>query len=219
MPALHTASLTGLYGITDPLLCGPRLLEDARLALEAGVQILQYRNKQASPGQQQEEALALKRLCQQHGGLFIINDDAALAADVDADGVHLGQKDPALGEARQLLGKNKIIGISCNNRFDYALAAQQQGADYVAFGRFFASRTKPGAPQAEVELLRRARSELELPVVAIGGITPDNGAELLEAGAQMLAVIHGIFGTPDIDQAVRRYRCLFDQSFIKMTQG
>ncbi len=207
---MNPALLNGLYGITDPVLCGEHLFDDVASAIEAGMQILQYRNKAASTARQQEEAMALKQLCHQHGVLFIINDDAALAAAVDADGVHLGQKDHTPGEARQRLGKNKIIGVSCNNRFDYALTAQQQGADYVAFGRFFASRTKPGAPQAEVELLRRARTELDLPVVAIGGITPDNGAELLEAGAHMLAVIHGIFGAPDIDRAVRRYRHLFD---------
>jgi len=202
--------LHGVYAITDPVLCGPQLSEKVMAAIEGGIRILQYRNKQAARDIQHKEANNLLALCRQHDVLFIINDDVELAADVDADGVHLGQKDSALIEARQHLGENKIIGISCNNRFDYALAAQQQGADYVAFGRFFPSQTKPQAPQADVGLLQRASTELQLPVVAIGGITPDNGRQLIEAGADMLAVIHGIFAQDDVRLAAQRYAELFE---------
>jgi thiamine-phosphate pyrophosphorylase len=201
--------LHGIYAITDPVLCGDDLINNVRAAIEGGIRILQYRNKQASHNVQHEEATRLLALCRQHDVLFIINDDAELAADIDADGVHLGQKDRALIEAREQLGQNKIIGISCNNRFDYALAAQQQGADYIAFGRFFSSMTKPQAPQAEIELLLRGKRELHVPIVAIGGITADNGRQLIEAGADMLAVIHGIFGQADVRLAAQRYAELF----------
>ena len=207
---MRNSCLHGVYAITDPVLCGPHLNEKVLAAIEGGIRILQYRNKQASRDIQLEEATNLLALCRLHDVLLIINDDVELAIDVDADGVHLGQKDLALIEARQHLGENKIIGISCNNRFDYALSAQQQGADYVAFGRFFPSQTKPRAPQADISLLHRARTELQLPVVAIGGITPDNGRQLIEAGADMLAVIHGIFAQDDVRLAAQRFADLFE---------
>lgn len=206
---MKDARLHGVYAITDPVLCGDDLIDKVRAAIEGGIRILQYRNKQASPARQHEEAATLSSLCRQHDVLFIINDDVDLASAIDADGVHLGQKDRALNEARQHLGQNKIIGISCNNRFDYALAAQQEGADYIAFGRFFSSQTKPQAPQAEIELLQRGKKELHVPMVAIGGITPNNGKQLIEAGADMLAVIHGIFGQADVRLAAQQYAELF----------
>jgi thiamine-phosphate pyrophosphorylase len=206
---MKDARLHGVYTITDPVLCGEHLIDNVLAAIQGGIRILQYRNKLASPATQHEEATKLLTLCQQHDVLFIINDDVDLAFEVDADGVHLGQKDRILPEARQQLGNEKIIGISCNNRFDYALTAQREGADYVAFGRFFNSMTKPQAPQAEINLLQRAKYELHLPVVAIGGIIPDNGRSLIEAGADMLAVIHGIFGQADIHLAAQRYTEMF----------
>ena len=206
---MKDARLYGVYAITDPVLCGEHLSDKVQAAIEGGIRILQYRNKQASPAVQHAEASKLLSLCRQHGVLFIINDDVDLASDIDADGVHLGQKDRALIEAREHLGPDKIIGISCNNRFDYALTAQQEGADYIAFGRFFSSLTKPQAPQADIDLLQRGKKELHLPIVAIGGITPENGRQLIDAGADMLAVIHGIFGQADIRLAAERYAELF----------
>lgn len=207
---MRDSRLHGVYAITDPVLCSAQLTEKVLAAIDGGIKILQYRNKQASRDCQQEEASRLLTLCRQHKILFIINDDVELAADVDADGVHLGQQDRILIEARQHLGPDKIIGISCNNRFDYALTAQQQGANYVAFGRFFPSHTKPQAPQADITLLQRAATELQLPVVAIGGITPANGRQLIAAGADMLAVIHGIFAQHNVRQAAQRYAKLFE---------
>jgi len=206
---MKDARLHGVYAITDPVLCGEYLIDNVLAAIQGGIRILQYRNKQASRTTQVEEAKNLLSLCQQHGVLFIINDDLDLASEVSADGIHLGQQDRTLLEARQQLGNEKIIGISCNNRFDYALAAQQKGADYIAFGRFFSSITKPQAPQADFDLLQRAEHELQVPVVAIGGVTPDNGRSLIEAGADMLAVIHGIFGQADVRLEAQRYVELF----------
>ena len=206
---MNDARLHGIYAITDPVLCGEHLIDNVLAAIQGGIRILQYRNKLASSAIQYEEATRLLTLCRQHDVLFIINDDIALASEVNADGVHLGQKDRALLDARQQLGNKKIIGISCNNHFDYALIAQQEGADYVAFGRFYSSMTKPQAPQAEIDLLQRAKNELHIPVVAIGGIKPDNGRSLIEAGADMLAVIHGIFGAADVCLTAQRYTALF----------
>ena len=199
----------GIYAITDPVLCGEQLIDKVQAAIQGGIHLLQYRNKQASGAILREEAAQLLSLCHKHNVLFMINDNIDLASEIGADGVHLGQKDQTLIEARERLGENKIIGISCNNRLDYAITAQQQGADYIAFGRFFTSKTKPQAPQADIDLLHRSKEALHLPIVAIGGITPDNGRSLIEAGADMLAVIHGIFGQADVRVAARRYAELF----------
>jgi thiamine-phosphate pyrophosphorylase len=148
-------------------------------------------------------------VCRQHGVLFIINDDVTLAKETRADGVHLGREDVPLAEARKLLGTRAIIGVSCYNELARAQAAQKQGADYVAFGRFFPSRTKPQAVQANLDLLREAKRKLHIPVVAIGGITPENGASLIAAGADALAVIEGVFGQADVRAAAERYARLF----------
>ncbi len=199
----------GIYAITDPVLCGEQLIDKVQAAIQGGIHLLQFRNMHASGAILREEAAQLLSLCHKHNVLFMINDNIDLASEIGADGVHLGQKDQTLIEARERLGENKIIGISCNNRLDYAITAQQQGADYIAFGRFFTSKTKPQAPQADIDLLHRSKEALHLPIVAIGGITPDNGRSLIEAGADMLAVIHGIFGQADVRVAARRYAELF----------
>lgn len=197
--------LHGLYVITDPQLCKENLVEKVEQAIIGGARIIQYRNKQATPGLQREEAISLNELCRQYQCLFIVNDNVELAKNIDADGVHIGQSDVSLQAARQLLGEEKIIGVSCNNQLQWAINAQQAGADYVAFGRFYPSQTKPQAPQAEPALLQQAKAELTIPVVAIGGITPENADALLEAGADMLAVIHAIFAEDDVAAAARKF--------------
>lgn len=151
----------------------------------------------------------LFNLCLNYHVPFIINDDLALAKTLGADGVHLGAEDAAAAYARQALGPRAIIGVSCYNSLERALQAQREGADYVAFGRFFPSRSKPDAVQAGIELLREARKKLHLPIAAIGGITLQNAAQLLEAGADMLAVIHGVFGEQDVRAATQSYTTLF----------
>ncbi|HHH40368.1 MAG TPA: thiamine phosphate synthase [Sedimenticola sp.] len=202
--------LRGLYVIT-----GARhpahgtLLEQVDAALAGGARLVQYRDKGDDRARRRREAGDLLRLCRTRGVPLIINDDLALAVESGADGVHLGRDDPALAEARRRLGPGALIGVSCYDRFELALAAQAGGADYVAFGRFFPSRSKPQAVQAEIGLLQRARRELQVPVVAIGGITPENGGPLIAAGADMLAVIDGVFGQPDIHAASRRFARLF----------
>jgi thiamine-phosphate pyrophosphorylase len=203
--------LTGLYAITDTTLTpGGALIPAVAAALRGGARIIQYRDKSHDAARRREEAAVLNALCTEHGALLIINDDVQLAADIGAAGVHLGRDDAALPAARKRLGNDAIIGVSCYNQLTRAQAAAEQGADYVAFGRFFPSRTKPDALAATPELLRAARHALALPLVAIGGITPDNGGLLIDAGADMLAVIHGVFGQPDIEAAARRFAALFD---------
>lgn len=202
--------LTGLYAITDPQLTpGDALIPAAAAALHGGARVVQYRDKSGDGVRRLREATALVALCRRHDALLIVNDDVDLAAAVGAHGVHLGRDDAQLAAARSRLGRTAIIGVSCYNVLTRAQAAAEQGADYVAFGRFFPSQTKPQAVAADPALLREARAAVGLPLVAIGGITPDNGAQLLEAGADMLAVIHGVFGQPDIEAAARRFADMF----------
>jgi thiamine-phosphate pyrophosphorylase len=196
--------LRGLYAITDPQLCRDQLVAQVSQAIAGGAQIIQYRNKMAGARQKLAEARQLKELCEQQQRLLIINDDVELAMAVDADGVHIGQSDMALANARKLLGNNKIIGVTCNNQLPWAIEARRQGADYIALGRFFSSNTKPDAPAASIDLLTQARQQLDIPIVAIGGITAANAQQLIEAGADMLAVIHAIFAQPNIKTAAEQ---------------
>lgn len=202
--------LSGLYAITDAELIGDaRLLPAVAAALQGGARLVQYRDKSQDAARRRQEAEALRSLCHTHGALLIINDDVQLAADCGADGVHLGKDDSAIQTARQLLGPSAIIGVSCYNDLTRAHAAQSAGADYLAFGSFYPSAIKPQAPRATLELLRQARQELRLPLCAIGGITADNAAPLLAAGADLLAVISDVFAADDIKAAASRYRMLF----------
>ncbi len=208
--AADSTPLSGLYAITDSKLTpGDALLPAVAAALRGGARIIQYRDKGQDSARRHTEAAALNTLCQAHDALLIVNDDAQLAAAIGAAGVHLGRDDTALSDARRLLGPEAIIGVSCYNQLARAQSAAALGADYVAFGRFFPSLTKPDAQAATPELLQAARRTLKLPLVAIGGITPDNGRLLLAAGADMLAVIHGVFGQADIEAAAHRFAELF----------
>jgi len=187
-----------------------KLSDDAEEALATGVRVLQYRDKSGDADKRLRQAENLRKLTQQYDCLLLINDDIDLAKQVDADGVHLGKDDGNIDHARALLGSDAIIGASCYNQFERAVQASQRGADYVAFGRFFASATKPAALQANTGLLQQARQQLDLPVVAIGGITHDNALQLIEAGADMLAVINGVFAQHDIRKAAQQFQRLFN---------
>ncbi len=204
--------LRGLYVITDRTLSQKRhlpLTAMVEAAIHGGARIVQYRNKTSSLSERQREAQELARLCQAHEVLFLINDDVQLALEVNADGVHIGQHDTDIIHARNVLGAQRIIGVTCHDQIPLALAAQEAGADYVAFGRFFPSQTKPEAPAASLTILQLARAQLYIPIAAIGGITPDNAPSLLELGVDMLAVIHGVFGAEDIAAAADEYARLF----------
>jgi thiamine-phosphate pyrophosphorylase len=202
--------LAGLYAIT-PQHPSPSLslAEQVAQAVAGGARIVQYREKGGDADKRRREARDLLALCRAAGVLLIVNDDPALAAAIGADGVHLGRDDADPHEARTLLGPTAIIGVSCYDRFELAEWAKSVGADYAAFGRFFPSGTKPNAVQADPALLRRAHRELGLPLVAIGGITPENGGPLIAAGADMLAVVEAVFARPDIRAAARAFARLF----------
>lgn len=202
-------TIRGLYLITDPTIAPPTLSVAA--AIRGGARTVQYRDKTAIPRQRYADALAVRALCKNAGVAFIVNDDVALAQQVGADGVHLGRDDMELAQARTQLGSDAIIGVSCYDDLARACAAADAGADYVAFGSFFPSPTKPHAARAPIELLIAARAQLSLPIVAIGGITPENGTALVAAGANALAVISGVLGQNDIEGAARRYVQLFNE--------
>lgn len=204
-----TNNLSGLYVLTDNRLTpDERLIESVEQALRGGARIIQYRDKQSSHALRLQQARALNQLCREYDALLIINDDVELAAQSGAHGVHLGRDDAALAAAREYLGTQFLIGASCYNQIALAETAISSGADYVAFGRFFTSSTKPEAAQADIHLLQQAR-ELGVPVCAIGGITQGNATTLIEAGADMIAVVAGVFGQPDIVQAASQLSSLF----------
>jgi len=201
----------GLYAITDCRnLTTAQLLTRTEQILRAGAAMLQYRNKDADAAVKLSQAGLLQKLCAQYGIPFIINDEPELARMLEADGVHLGREDMACREARKILGPDSIIGISCYNELERAKTAATEGASYVALGAFFHTRTKPDVIRAEPELIGRAKQILRQPVVAIGGITPDNGKALLEAGADFLAVCSGLYLPADTCKAARNYMALFN---------
>lgn len=204
--------IKGLYAITPESADTADLQRRVQQALQGGARIVQYRSKSADAALRLSQAQALRALTSEHGVTFIVNDDAQLALAVDADGVHLGATDGEIAAARALLGADRLIGASCYNQLALAREATQAGADYVAFGAFFVSSTKPEAVVAQPALLREARRELAVPVVAIGGITAANGAQLVQAGADALAVITALFEAADVELAARELATLFTQA-------
>ncbi len=202
--------MKGLYAITDTTnLSSEIMLTRTEEILRAGAKLLQYRNKQADENTRLTEARQLADLCNQFNVPIIINDDIALAIKIDADGVHLGKSDPSIAFARGRLGNNIMIGISCYNNLDRARQATKYGADYIAFGAFYPSPTKPEAAHATPDIIQTAKQKFKLPVVAIGGITPENGQALIEAGADMLAVISGIYASETPFNTTIKYVNLF----------
>lgn len=196
-------TLRGLYAITDSQLLAGKLLAYVEAALDGGLTLLQYRDKSSDDARRLREAEALRELCARYNTRLIINDDAELAARLGV-GVHLGQTDGPLIPARALLGPKAIIGSTCHSQVDLAEQAAKEGASYVAFGRFFNSSTKPGAPTATLDVLDQARSQLKLPICVIGGITLENAAPLVAHGADLLAVVHGLFGADSAQEVTRR---------------
>lgn len=205
---LRTGTLArGLYLITPDEIDDARLLACVRPLLPHAA-CLQYRNKRADATRRRRQADGLRALCAQAGVPLIVNDDSALAAAVGADGVHLGEHDGAVATARALLGGEAIVGVSCYDSPSRAFEAAAQGADYIAFGAFFPSPTKPSARRASIQLLSQS-GRLGLPRVAIGGITPDNAPALVAAGADLVAVLSGVFDAPDPVAAARAYAACF----------
>ena len=190
--------LRGLYAITPE---APDMVERVGRALEGGVALLQYRRKSRNP----EEARAIAELARRYRVPLIVNDDVELAVELDAEGAHLGRDDGDIGFARRRLA-GRILGVSCYNDAERARRAAAAGADYVAFGSVFVSATKPDAVRAPLALFA---TKLELPLCAIGGITLENASEVIEAGADLIAVVADLFDAPDIAARARQYRRLF----------
>lgn len=206
-----TEPLFGLCAITSESICADsmRLISSVEAAVAGGARVIQYRDKDASPSLRQRQARLLVGLCHQLGARLVINDDAHLAADVGADGVHLGEADGSIKKARSLLGPEAIVGASCGPSLKRARSAAAEGASYLAFGRFHASLTKPEAPNISLATLREARDLFTLPLCAIGGITPANAGPLIEAGVDLIAAVEGVFGARDVRAAAASYAALF----------
>ena len=201
---------SGIYALTPETADTEHLLTLVEAALVGGVAAVQYRDKSGDVARRHEQASELVTLCRQFGAPLIINDDLRLADLCDADGVHLGREDGTVREARIILGKHKLVGASCYQDVELALAAQAAGASYVAFGSFFPSSTKPEAGRADVTLLQQATAALRVPIVAIGGITLANASQLLDAGADSLAILSALFGAPDVRAAAHDLNHLFE---------
>lgn len=205
----RSSKLRGLYAITDGQLLAGRFLAYVEAALDGGVTLLQYRDKSQDESRRLREASELLKLCERYKTQLIINDDAELAARLGV-GVHLGQTDGSLSGARALLGHKAIMGATCHGRLDLAEQAKADGASYVAFGRFFTSLTKPDAPAVPLQLLEQVRAKINLPIAVIGGITLNNAPSLIEHGADLLAVVNGLFGADSTAEVTRRARAFND---------
>lgn len=199
----------GLYAITDTAQLAGRLLPAVEAALRGGAVLVQYRDKSGDASRREYEARELLVLCRRYRCPLLINDDVVLAAQIGADGVHLGREDGSIERARRMLGPEAIIGATCHDSLDFAAEAVAAGASYIAFGAFYSSGTKPQAGLAHLKTLRAARARYSLPLVAIGGISTDNAPPLLAAGADMTAVISALWHAPDIEARARQFHDLF----------
>jgi len=206
-----TPKVSGLYAVTPDMPDTALLLELVSAAIEGGTALVQYRNKTAAEALRRLQATQLLPLCRHRNVPLIINDHLDLCLAIDADGVHLGGTDGDIAATRARLGQGKILGVSCYNRLDLAMQAKDAGADYVAFGSCFSSDTKPGAVRAPLDLLAAAK-QLGIAVVAIGGITLDNAALAIEAGADAVAVIGALWAAADTRQAAQLFSNLFIQN-------
>ena len=206
----HANKLKGLYAITDENLISENDFEQKiETALLGGARIIQYRDKSTNQKKRLHQAKTLHLLCEQHQALCLINDDIDLAKAVNAHGVHLGKNDKPISQARKILGENAIIGISCYDDISLAIIAEQNSADYVAFGAIFSSPTKQNAKVSGLEILSTAKQQLTLPVCAIGGITQDNIAQVIQHGADMTAVISSVFSSSDTLQSTKELNHYF----------
>lgn len=203
-------ALNGLYAITPDWGDTPRLIAVTEAILKGGCRLLQYRNKTATPCHRDEQAVALRGLTRRYGARLIVNDDIDLALACEADGAHLGGEDGDLAAARQRLGPDRLLGASCYQSLAVAESAAAAGADYIAFGSFFPSTTKPLAGRADPTLIAATKAKFALPVATIGGITLDNAAALVAGGADLLAVIAAVYNAGDPERASRAFQLFFE---------
>ena len=210
---MNGKKICGLYAITDSNLITPkRFANKVRQALEGGARVVQYRDKSQHHELRWKQAQTVVELCHEFSAVSIINDDIELTKTVNADGVHIGSKDDELSYAREQLGDDKIIGVSCYADINLAKQAVKGSADYVAFGSIFPSPTKPVAPVAGLDILQTAKQELSVPIVAIGGITLNNMPELLATGVDSTSIISGIFASDDVQSSAKQFSDFFNIS-------
>ncbi len=210
--SLRNPKISGLYAITPELENTWNLLDKTRQALEGGAKLIQYRNKSANRILLREQARLLLQLCREYEIPLIINDYLDLAMEIDADGLHVGQHDAAILEARDQLGCNKIIGASCYNNLDQAIRAEKEGADYVAFGAFFPSLTKPNTVSVTVNLIGEAKKKITVPIVGIGGIRLTNARMVIQSGCAAIAVCNDLFQSENVKVKAARYAQLFAET-------
>jgi thiamine-phosphate pyrophosphorylase len=203
-------TIHGLYVITDQRMISPkRFSAKIRQALEGGVRVMQYRDKSQQHELRWEQAQELVKLCREYNAISIINDDIELTKVVGADGVHIGAEDDDVLYAREQLGENKIIGVSCYADIGLAKKVILESADYVAFGSIFSSSTKPQAPVAGLDVLRGAKNELSVPVVAIGGINLNNMADVVATGVDAISIISGVFANEAVTSSAQQFSTFF----------
>lgn len=206
---MSASEIRGLYALTPDEPDTARLCALVEAAVAGGARLVQYRNKVASLELRLRQAQALLAICRRSGVPLIVNDDFAVAIAVDADGVHLGRDDGDIADARARL-PGKLLGVSCYNEVERAVAAKRAGADYVAFGRFFASVTKPGDIRASLDLVAEARRRVLLPIVAIGGITLEHTPALIAGGVDAVAVISALFSSGNVRETAQRFAAMFN---------
>lgn len=206
---MNKPKISGLYAITPDLNNTDDLLDKTQQVLAGGAQLIQYRNKSAHDALRREQAGLLLQLCREYKVPLIINDYVELAVALDADGVHVGRADSSIGDARRQLGQDKIVGASCYNNLDLALRAEESGADYVAFGAFFPSRTKTDTVPVTTHWVDQAKQKVTVPVVGIGGIRLANAATVIKSGCDVIAVCNDLFAAENIQAQAKQYVRLF----------
>ena len=201
--------IKGLYAITPDMADSNSLLLKTQLAIEGGAFMVQYRSKIQDRDVKMQQCAAILRLCREYKIPCIVNDDVDMCRVLEADGVHLGKKDDNIAEVRSILGEDAIIGSSCYDQLNRAKLAQKEGASYVAFGAMFETYTKPNAPRATLELLREAKSQIQIPIVAIGGITMNNAHDVIETGIDAIAVINSLYESNSINETAETLSSMF----------
>jgi len=201
--------IKGLYAITPDLADLNTLIQKTKLAIEGGAFMVQYRSKIHDRDVKMQQCAAILRICREYDIPCIVNDDVEMCRILEADGVHLGENDDNIAEVRRILGEDSIIGSSCYDQLNRAKQAQKEGASYIAFGAVFPTPTKPNAPRATLELLREAKSEIQIPIVAIGGITMNNAHDVIETGIDAIAVITSLYESNSIKETAETFSQMF----------
>jgi len=201
--------IKGLYAITPDSADLNTLIQKTKSAIEGGAFMVQYRSKIQDRDVKMQQCAAILRLCREHNVPCIVNDDVEMCRTLKADGVHLGEEDDNIAEVRHILGEDAIIGSSCYDQLDRAKSAQKEGASYVAFGAMFPTSTKPNAPRASLALLKEAKREIQIPIVAIGGITVNNAHDVIKTGIDAIAVINSLYEAKSIKETAETFAKMF----------